>query len=123
MSSPKGAVNGWQCPDCGGITATVHVDTGVTPMFLGCRVTKGCRGMAVSLMYPGMNYDRCTTKAEVGLGDQNIPPEIEAQIGWEWFRPSDEDLAKMSPDEQEYVLMGKLCLRERPSEKKGTRTL
>lgn len=44
--------NGYICAKCRKPTMTVDVDEGVTPMFLGCRATEGCDGMAQSMMYP-----------------------------------------------------------------------
>jgi len=45
-------INGWYCSTCGQVTVVVHVDAGVTPMFLACRATPGCAGVGQSLGYP-----------------------------------------------------------------------
>jgi len=59
----------------------VHVDDGVTPMFLGCRAI-GCVGTAVSLGYP-----------------QGIPPEVLGKLAWEWCRLSRTQLKRARREE------------------------
>jgi len=90
-----GAVNAWRCPTCGGLTVAVHVDDGVTPMFLACRRTSGCRGMAVSSGYP-------TTP---------VPPQVIDLLAWEWFRPTGRALRKLGVEMQQHVAAGGLNLR------------
>jgi hypothetical protein len=65
-----GRENPYTCKVCGGVTNTIHVDHGVTPFMLDCRATPGCKGMAVSSMYP--MFER----------PAHIPEPT-----WEWYRP------------------------------------
>ena len=92
----RGRINGWQCDECGQITYAVHVDDGVTPMFLACRASgqPGC-GRGVSLMYP----------------DADPPEHVKASVAWEWFRPSKSQMRKLSPGMRQHVEMGGLDLR------------
>ena len=76
--TPKGSINAWKCPTCGGLTVAIHVDDGVTPMFLACRRTPGCTGMAVSSGYPS----------------PPIPLHIRLLCEWEWFAPSSTQLKR-----------------------------
>lgn len=70
---PVGSINAWQCEACGQLTSAVHVDPGVTPMFLACRATPGCRGRGTSRMYAagatpveGIRFEwRAATKSEM----------------------------------------------------------
>ncbi len=97
--SSKGRENVYICPVCGGYTTTIDVDDGVTPMFLRCRATGkvgDCPGMAVSEMYPE------------GPRPAHIPPPA-----FEWYRPSDDEAAKMEPAMQEHVRKGGLEIRPR----------
>lgn len=93
-----GRINGWRCQACGAVTYCVHVDHGVTPMFLGCRVTDGCEGMAVSLMYPAAAP----------------PAHVVWAVEWEWYRPTDKQARRMerkSPGMLDHVRQGGLALR------------
>lgn len=106
--SGVGDINGWQCKGtktdldkggCGSVTYAIHVDEGVTPMFLACRATEGCRGMAVSLMYP----------------DPPAPRSVLEAVAWEWFKPDAAALRKLrrkNPALAEHVDMGGLDIRE-----------
>lgn len=96
---PAGAVNGWRCPE-GHITCAVHVDSGVTPMFLACRVD-GCGERATSMGYPLRVTD--------AFG-QPVRPE------WEWYRPSEKQARRMerkAPGMLAHVQRGGLAIRER----------
>lgn len=62
-------VNAYTCDTCGLNTVTIDVDLGVTPMFLACRRTPGCKGRGVSAGYP---------KADP-------PAELLAHLDWEWY--------------------------------------
>lgn len=103
MPTPAGAVNGYQCPDCNGLTIVVHRDAGVTPMFLACRAEgvdpreAKCKGQAVSLMYPE--------------GEPPAPP------AWEWFKPSATQMKRYrreDPAMYDHVQRGGLELRKLP---------
>jgi hypothetical protein len=79
--SKRGDVNGYTCDQCGHHTYIVHVDDGVTPMFLACRYEgkdpgeAECKGQGTSLMYPS----------------PPIPEHVKRAVGWEWFKPLDLD--------------------------------
>lgn len=77
--SRRGEVNGWTCDECGATTYCVHVDDGVTPMFLGCRATEGCKGTGRSLMYPS----------------PPVPPHVHAAIQWEWYSPDPKEKTEL----------------------------
>ncbi len=96
-----GRVNGWRCKDCGRHTYVVHVDHGVTPMFLACR-TDGlepsdnpCKGMGVSLMYP----------------DAPMPQHVVEAVRWEWYKPSGRAAREMDAGMREHIERGGLALR------------
>lgn len=96
---PAGSINGWRCP-AGHVTCAVHVDEGVTPMFLACR-TEGCDERATSMMYPALV-----------LGEDGQP----APIVWEWYRPTAKQARRMdrkAPGMAEHVRRGGLAIRER----------
>jgi hypothetical protein len=91
--------NVYTCPKCKGMTVTVDIDEGVTPMFLNCRASGregDCDGMAVSAMYP--------------KGPR--PPHVPAPA-WEWFKPTGKDYARLSPAMKEHVDAGGLDIRKR----------
>lgn len=89
-----GDVNAYECDDCGRYTVVVHVDQGVTPMFLACRATVGCTGRAHSTGYQ--------------LDPSQLPgPE------WEWYRPTGFELRALSFPAQDHVRQGGLILRKR----------
>ena len=91
-----GSINGYQCDKCGRITYVVHVDPGVTPMFLACRASgqPDC-GTGTSLMYP-----------------RSTPPRgvVEA-VAWEWYRPTMKWARRKGPEMEEHVRKGGLALR------------
>jgi hypothetical protein len=87
-----GAINAYRCKDCHDVTVVRHVDQGVTPMFLACRVTDGCQGMAVSAGYQA--------------DPAQLPPPT-----FEWYRPTGLELAKLDFAMQDYVRRGGLELR------------
>lgn len=90
---PRGAVNAWECP-CGALTVAVHVDDGVTPMFLACRYRGGCGLRAVSLGYPA-----------------TLGSDID-QLAWEWYRPTERWARRQGPDVARHIEAGGLVLRE-----------
>jgi hypothetical protein len=103
MSSRRGEINGWTCDYCGQTTYCVHVDDGVTPMFLACRAEgvepneAKCKGMGRSLMYP----------------PAPPPPHVLAAVRWEWYEPDRFERARLDPisGELEHVEKGGLLLR------------
>lgn len=112
MGSSRGEINGWACDKCGEVTYCVHVDDGVTPMFLACRATGAvgaCGGTGTSLMYP----------------PPPVPDHALAAVRWEWYKPDppkrrfDTDTGKfftppdsLTPAERQHVEQGGLLLRE-----------
>jgi hypothetical protein len=112
-----GARNAYYCPSCRGLTLTITVDEGTTPMFLACRRAglepdvNECKGSAASLMYPPETFFRLidATHSEVGQPpDQWVPT-----ADWEWYRPHGVDLLKLSAEMREHVDRGGLVLRRR----------
>lgn len=96
---PRGALNVWKCDACGQFTGAIHVDEGVTPMFLACRRTPGCTGTAVSAMYPA---------------DLPIPLDVLASVRWEWARASTTQLKRWRRDRDpmyEHCTRGGLVIR------------
>ena len=91
-----GRENPYVCQSCGKLTTTIHVDHGVTPFMLYCRATPGCKGMAYSSMYP--------------KGPR--PPHI-PEPAWEWYKPTDAELATMKPWARDHVEQGGVLLRRR----------
>lgn len=93
MSAHRGSVNSWTCTTCGRPTVAVHVDDGVTPMFLGCRSTEGCTGRGTSNGY------------------MPVPPMVVAMCEWEWYRPTGRQYRRLSPEMRQHVDAGGLDLR------------
>ncbi|HEU4975273.1 MAG TPA: hypothetical protein VFT50_09305 [Baekduia sp.] len=98
-------INGWTCDACGQTTYVVHVDEGVTPMFLACRAEgvdpreATCKGMGQSLMYPRTAP----------------PPHVLAAVAWEWYQPDAAELRALrqfEPQTAEHVERGGLLLRK-----------
>ena len=94
---PAGAVNSWKCDECGRLTNAIHVDEGVTPMFLACRATPGCAGRAVSAGYPS----------------PPVPPHVADNIGWEWYKPTERWARRKGPEMLKHVRSGGLAIRPR----------
>lgn len=89
---PRGAVNGWRCDKCGRHTVAVHVDAGVTPMFLACRAS---------------GEPNCGRAVSTGYRTSYV---LSTEIGWEWYRPGPTE-RRLSPDERAHVAQGGLLLR------------
>lgn len=118
---PKGAINGWRCdgkghragedraPKCGRITYAIHVDEGVTPMFLACRAEgvepddAECKGMGTSLMYPSAPP----------------PDDVLDAVAWEWYAPDDREKKAMDAAVRAHVENGGLLLRQLTDEGRG----
>lgn len=86
-----GSINQYKCPVCGQSITTVNRDNGVTPMFLACRATAGCKGHSRSVMY------EC---------DQSLTP------GFEWYRPTRKAMRKMDPDTRYHCQQGGMLIRK-----------
>ena len=52
--------NCYSCDTCGRAIFTVDRTNGVTPMFLACRKTEGCRGRMMSPGYPSDDWFELT---------------------------------------------------------------
>lgn len=99
QDNPLPRENAYVCAKCCKPTVTVDVDEGVTPMFIGCRATEGCDGMAQSMMYP--KHDR--------------PAHIPAPT-FEWYKPTEAEAAeadKEYPGSLEHWKQGGLFMRPR----------
>jgi hypothetical protein len=90
-------VNAYNCDTCHANTVTIDVDPGVTPMFLGCRRTPGCRGMASSSGYP----------------DLEPPPHIMTDLDFEWATPTEREFRQLEPEMKSHVDQGGLVLHDR----------
>lgn len=94
-------VNGWTCDACGETTYIVHVEEGVTPMFLACRAEgvepdeARCKGTGRSLMYP----------------PPPVPRFVIAAVRWEWYRPDDAEMRALEAGAFEHVRKGGALLR------------
>lgn len=95
-----GAENAYRCARCQKWIFVVHVDKGVTPMFLNCRATDGCGGRSASAGYPG-------------LRGNPMPESMREKIQWEWYRPELEEFNELEPEMKEHVQRGGLVLRRR----------
>jgi ssDNA-binding Zn-finger/Zn-ribbon topoisomerase 1 len=101
-----GQVNGWYCPTCGQVTYGIHLHHGVTPMFLGCRATPDCTGVAASLMYP---WSRRLSEA-----DDRLPAWLGRPgtgVTLEWYMPDDQELLELEPQALDHVRNGGLLMR------------
>lgn len=83
-------INQYTCDTCGGTITTIERVAGVTPLYLACRATDGCKGRMLSAMY------------RVDHTDPRLVPQ------WEWYKPSD---TVNDPDTAEHVRQGGLLLR------------
>ncbi len=81
-------INIYTCDVCNMPIVTRDVDEGVTPMFLSCKVTRGCPGKMVSAMY---------------RVPQGLLPD------YEWYKPT--SLDGLEPSTREHVERGGLLLR------------
>lgn len=93
---PAGSEN-YTCGTCKQRILTVHVDTGVTPMFLACRATPGCKGNMASMMYAAPPAELLHTFGMVPV--------------FEWYMPSVKKQKKMSLSTQNHCNRGGLLLR------------
>lgn len=89
MTQEDPKINRYVCDTCHSAIVTIDRDEGVTPMMLGCRRTKGCKGHMMSSWY---------------RTDQTRTPD------YEWYRP--ESLDGFSEPMQEHIRDGGLVLRE-----------
>ena len=91
--------NAYICKKCRTVTLIVHIDEGVTPMFIGCTKT-GCSGMAISFMY------RVPPPLLVSFNGDFLPSH-------EWYKPSKIEASILSEGEQDHIKKGGLIMRER----------
>lgn len=90
-----GKKNVYICEKCKRKTITVNLADGVTPFMIQCRAdgmaaVKVCDGMAQSSFY---------------MVDQSLPAD------WGWYKPSPDQIEKMSAPERDHVQRGGLKLR------------
>ena len=101
MSATTFGKNAYYCEDCKGYVVTIDVDQGVTPMFLRCRATPGCKGMSKSMMYPKEPWP-----AVDGFG-----APIPTEPTYEWYRPGKRERRRLDADSRHHVGQGGLLLR------------
>lgn len=89
-----GRINVWRCSECQRNTVCIDVDAGVTPFYLRCRATIGCKGQAVSNFYP-----------------PGPKPEWINDPEWEWYAPSAKQTQRMTWGMREHIASGGLALR------------
>lgn len=89
----KRRLNLYVCMECRKSICTIDRDEGVTPMFLNCRATPGCRGTMHSAGYPEE------------MPEYSLPT-------WEWYRPDEKVILRMTPEMQEHIRSGGLDLRQ-----------
>lgn len=93
MYDGRGTVDRYTCDTCGHIIYTTYRDKGVTPYTIRCNRCGGTK-------YHDKTYDKKTVPGYVMIID--------------WYRPSLEDVLKMSDGMIEHVLNGGLIL-DKPS--------
>ena len=91
--------NAYICKQCRKVTLLVHVDLGVTPMFIPC-TSHGCNGVAISFMY------RLPPPLLVSLNNELLPSH-------EWYKPSEIEFNMLDKSQQDHVKNGGLLIRER----------
>lgn len=91
MYDGRGTVDRYTCDTCGHIIYTTYRDKGVTPYTIKCERCGGTK-------YHDKTYDKRTVPGYVMVMD--------------WYRPSLEDVLKMSDGMIEHVLNGGLILDE-----------
>lgn len=99
MSMPAGSVNYYQCDTCRKHIHTEHVDAGVTPMMLACRVTKNCQGWMQSMMY---SVPPAAMKEQLILAPKFI-----------WYTPDKQELKYETKEMRDHVNRGGLKLKEK----------
>ena len=91
MYDGRGTVDRYTCDTCGHIIYTTYRDKGVTPFTIKCTRCGGTK-------YHDKTYDKKTVPSYVMVMD--------------WYRPSLEDVLKMSDSMIEHVLNGGLVLED-----------
>lgn len=89
----KGKENCYTCQECGRVTKTIDVDSGVTPMGIECPF---CHGEAMSSFY------------------SDIAPNVKAT--YEWYRPTLEETLSLVDEHfftVNHILSGGLLRREK----------
>ena len=97
--------NAYFCKSCRKVTITVDVNEGVTPMFIQCIY---CKDMASSFMYQLPGCMRFSYE-----GGRMTP--LKADL--EWYKPTKEEIKKLSKGEKEHVNKGGLLSRKRTDAK------
>lgn len=86
-----GRYNAYGCSMCGKAYLTLDIDPGVTPMFMPCFATQGCKGQAVSQGYP-----------------EGDPPAYMGEPIIHWVRPEPHELKHLPPQLKQHALKGGL---------------
>jgi hypothetical protein len=89
-----GRKNIYQCQECLGIIATIDRDAGTTPFAIGCQARNGCKGTMQSAFYRVF---------------EAIQPTFE------WYKPDEVEIEKLSAGSRHHVDMGGLLLRRIPN--------
>lgn len=110
MKLPR--INAYQC-EYGCNVITVDVDHGVTPFMIGCR-RRSTKERPIQAKYLNEDGFCIGTGKSCFYPKAPLPPHL-GQPTWEWYRPSEEDLAKMSKREADHYRRhpNELALRER----------
>ena len=96
----KGAINGYRCGTCGGMTITRNADEGTTPFMILC-TRPGCGGRAFSEFYH--------------MDPRSMPTH-------EWHRPTPEEFKRLDKATRDYCAAGAMLLRPiRPEEAERAR--
>lgn len=91
--SYQGKKNIYLCDECGRGVVTIDIDHGTTPFMFQCP-TDDCGGRAHSLCY---------------AAPQPLLKDVKPWL--EWYKPTNEELATMSPATRSHVEMGGLISR------------
>lgn len=114
LSEDEQRRNAYLCDSCGRFIITVERHRGVTPMFLRCRATDGCDGLASSCMY---RLDMLAMR--LGQQHSDEAPRVLrdgwSEPTWEWYRPSARAARRQGPAGFEHYQKGGLWLREVPA--------
>ena len=85
-----GRLNMYTCDTCHGFIVTINRVEGTTPMELTCRATPGCHGLSESSWY-------------------RVSPALVPDH--EWYRPTGDEYARLSPGMRDHVDRGGLDIR------------
>lgn len=101
MPEANGAKNAYHCEVCLQYIVTVNLAEGVTPMFLSCRATDGCKGRMTSCMYPPEPWPK---KDGFDVAIPQEPTHV-------WYRPVSPEYDDLNRETKIHVRKGGLLLR------------